>query len=96
MQASSGVGRGRPTYPHSARNLTAIPLEDRLAHEAPLAVVAVLFRAHDRARALEAQLELEAEGDERVAGLYRQAKALRKAIAALLVEVVAEASEARQ
>jgi hypothetical protein len=61
------------------------PTAERLADEAPLAVGAVLFHAHERARALEHQLELEA-ADPRVDVLYRQSKALRKSIAALLVE----------
>lgn len=66
-----------------------VPLAERLAPEAPLAVGAVLFRAHDRARLLEQTLELEA-ADPRVAELHRAAKALRKGIAGLLVEVALE------
>lgn len=50
------------------------------------AVGAVLFEAHERARRLQNQLEVEAP-DPRVDELYRQAKALRKAIAGLLVEI---------
>lgn len=50
------------------------------------AVGAVLFRAHDAARHLENLLELEAP-DPRVAELLRDAKRVRKSIAALLVDV---------
>lgn len=60
--------------------------------DADLAVGAVLFRAHDQVRALENRLELEAV-DPRVAGLHRQAKQLRKAIAAALVEIAATRAE---
>jgi hypothetical protein len=56
-----------------------------------LAVGAVLFRAHNAARHLENLLELEAP-DPRVAALLQDAKRVRKAIAALLVEVALEAS----
>lgn len=67
------------------------PIAERLAAEAPLAVGAVLFTAHERARRVEAQLELEA-ADPRVAELHRAAKALRKSIAGLLVEVAIDAA----
>lgn len=60
--------------------------------EVDLAVGAVLFRAHDRARMTEQVLELEAL-DPRVAALFRDAKALRKAIAAVLVELAAERAD---
>lgn len=60
-----------------------VPLAERLAIEAPLALGAVLSRAHDTARALEAILELEA-ADPRVAELHRAAKALRRSIGAVL------------
>jgi hypothetical protein len=66
----------------------SVPIAERLAAEAPLALGAVLWRAHDRARSLEQLLELEAT-DPRVAGIHHAAKALRKAIAAALVEVAA-------
>lgn len=56
------------------------------------AVGAVLFRAHEAARHLENLLELEAP-DPRVAELLRDAKRVRKSIAALLVDVSVEASE---
>lgn len=55
-----------------------------------LAVGAVLFRAHDAARHLENLLELEA-ADPRVIDIHRAAKALRKSVAAALVEVAAGA-----
>lgn len=57
-----------------------------------LALGAVLIKAHDRARSLEAQLELEA-ADPRVATLQHAAKALRKSIAGLLVEITCDAAE---
>lgn len=57
-----------------------------------LAVGSVLFKALDGSRSVEALLELEA-ADPRVAGLHRQAKDLRKAIAGLLVEVATEDME---
>lgn len=59
-----------------------------------LAVGAVLFRAFDQARSLENRLELE-RLDPRVAGLWHQAKDLRKAIAAELVELAATGAEVR-
>jgi hypothetical protein len=68
------------------------PISERLADEVPLAVGAVLFEAHERARRLEAQLELEA-ADPRVDELFRAAKGLRKSIAGLLVEVAIDAAE---
>lgn len=66
--------------------------QDRLAREESLAVGTVLFRAHDALRSVENTLELEA-ADPRVAQLHQQAKRLRKAAAATLVEVAATAVE---
>jgi hypothetical protein len=51
-----------------------------------LATGRVLFRAHDNLRSVENLLELEAQ-DPRVADLYRRVKALRKDLAARLVDV---------
>ena len=63
-----------------------------MTHDEALAVGAVVFKAHERARALESQLELEA-ADPRVAELFTDAKRLHKAIAGLLVEVAIDATE---
>ena len=68
------------------------PLAERLADEAPLALGTVLYRAHDRALQVERQLELEAT-DPRVQALFDEQRAVRQRIAALLVEVAAEAVE---
>lgn len=70
--------------------LRALPAPSR--GDKDLAVGAVLFRAHDQARALENRLELEA-ADPRVAELHRRAKQLRKAIGAALVELAATGAE---
>lgn len=68
--------------------MTVVRLPD--PHAEALAIGTVLYRAHDAARHLENLLELEA-ADPRVAELQQQAKRVRKSIAALLVEVAAEA-----
>ena len=68
------------------------PVARPTGHDEDLAVGAVLFRAHDVARSLENRLELE-RLDPRVAPLWHQAKDLRKAIAAQLVELAAGRAE---
>lgn len=67
----------------------------RLAHEAPLAELAVLGRAHDAVRHVEALLELEAPSSVATAELHASAKALRKAIGARIAELAIGVTEVR-
>jgi len=69
-----------------------VPLEERLAHEVPLALGAALWRAHDALRPVEAALELEA-ADPRIGDLHARTHALRAEIAALLVDVALDAAQ---
>ena len=88
MKPTKAQAPGHPGYPQRPS------IAERLVHEEPLAIAAALHRGHGRARELENTLELEA-ADPRVEPLYRQAKALRKAIAAVVADVRAEPSRDR-
>lgn len=57
-----------------------------------MAVRAVLHTAHERARALAAQLELEAT-DPRVRGLHERTRQLRQDIALLIIELTPDRSQ---
>jgi len=85
MKPTKAQAPGHPGYPQRPS------IAERLVHEESLAIAAALHRGHDRARALENTLELEA-ADPRVAELYRAAKSLRKAIAVALVDVAIDAA----
>lgn len=63
----------------------------RLAAEAPLALGTVLYRAHDRLRAIEDTLELEATTDAATAGLLERVRAVRRDVAGRMVELASSA-----
>ena len=99
MKASKPGALGHQGYPHSTRSAPDggqnSALADRRAREISLALGSVLYRAHDRARALERQLELEST-DPRVVELHRSARALRKSIAAVLAGLATDSGRPRQ
>lgn len=72
------------------RDYAADTLAERLAHEAPTALVDVLCRAEEAALHTENLLELEAPSDQRTRELHERARQLRRDITAHVVEVGTE------